>query len=305
MFLGTPEFAVASLDALLASRHEIVAVVAQPDRPSGRGMKLQKPPVAQLALDRGLPLLQPPKLDAAVVEHARALAPDLGVVVAYGRILRPSFLAVPRLGFINVHGSLLPKYRGAAPIQRAIENGEAETGVAIMQVDEQLDHGPVFAMRSTPIGADERAPQLFERLARIGGELLVEVVDQLEAGTARATEQDHDRATYAAKIEKEEGRVDWTMPASRLYDRFRAFFPWPGLFIHRGDEIVKLTEVRESDLARRGVPGEVLEVNRESIVVACGEGALEIVQMQRPGKKAAAASDVARGLGFAAGTRLT
>lgn len=302
LYFGTPDFAVPSLRALLGSRHEVVGVVAQPDRPAGRGMKMQKPPVASLAVEAGLPLFQPPKLDTTFLEAARVLAPDLGVVVAYGKILRKSLLDLPPHGFINVHGSLLPKYRGAAPIQRAIEAGETETGVTIMRIDEQLDHGPMFAVSTLMIGPEERTPSLFHRLATAGGTLLVEVIDAIEEGRALEQEQDHANATHAKKIEKEEGRLDWRQSAQVLFNRFRAFDPWPGTFFEFGGEIIKVTEMKRRD---QGVTesGKIVELD-DRVVVECGDGALELVTLQRPGRKAAGAGDVARGLGLAVGQRL-
>lgn len=301
LYFGTPDFAVPSLRALLDSRHEVIAVVAQPDRPSGRGMKLQKPPVAALALEAGLPLFQPPKLDAAFLAEVRKLAPDLGVVVAYGKILRKSLLDLPPHGFINVHGSLLPKYRGAAPIQRAIEAGESESGVTIMRIDEELDHGPMYAASTLQIAPDERTPSLFHRLAQMGGVLLVEVIDAIEEGRALEQEQDHAAAIHAKKIEKEEGRVRWSDPAAVLYNRFRAFDPWPGTFFELNGEVIKIPEMRPSTGSGRG--GEILETG-DRLVVACGEGAVELQSLQRPGRKAAAAVDVARGLALRAGQLL-
>jgi methionyl-tRNA formyltransferase len=302
LYFGTPDFAVPSLRALLDSRHEVVGVVAQPDRPSGRGMKMQTPPVAALAMEAGLPLFQPPKLDATFLESARGLAPDLGVVVAYGKILRKSLLDLPPHGFINVHGSLLPKYRGAAPIQRAIEAGETETGVTIMRIDEQLDHGPMFAVSTLTIGPEERTPSLFHRLATAGGTLLVEVIDAIEEGRALEQEQDHASATHAKKIEKEEGRIVWSQPSRAVYDRFRAFDPWPGTFFEHGGEIIKVNDMKRREQSAKE-SGTIVELG-DRVIVACSEGALELVTLQRPGRKAAAAGDVARGLGLAVGQRL-
>lgn len=303
IFLGTPEFAVPSLRALHASSHEVLLVVAQPDRPAGRGMKMQKPAVAEAAIELGLPLVQPPKLDATFLDEVRELRPDVGIVVAYGKILRKALLDIPPRGFLNVHGSILPRWRGAAPVQRAIEAGDRESGVAIMQLDEDLDHGPVFDVARLAIGDDELAPSLFARLAESGARLLVEVLDRIERGDITPQEQDHSAATHAKKIEKEEGLVDWSQPARRIYDRFRAFQPWPGLTAMIGGEAIKLTDVAMSS-EMHGVPGEVVSIDRDGIVVQCGGSALRIRQMQRPGKRSLPAVDVARGLGLEQGAIL-
>lgn len=226
VFFGTPEFAATTLNAVLESPHEVVAVVAQPDRKAGRGMKVHRPETAVLAESRNIPVLQPTKIRTdEFLDSIRALSPDIGVVVAYGRILPGTLLEIPRHGFLNVHASILPAYRGAAPIQRAIENGETETGVSIMQVDEELDHGPVFDIVRTHVDPDERADELFRRLAGIGGEALVRVLDAIERGNASSTEQDHERATVAPRIEKQESLVDWSMSATRIYDRFARSTP--------------------------------------------------------------------------------
>ena len=303
-FFGTPEFAAASLEALLASRHQVVAVVAQPDRPAGRGMKLHKPPVAVVAERERIPLLQPVKVrNEEFLSAFRSFGADIAAVVAYGRILPKHLLDAAPHGFLNAHGSILPKYRGAAPIQRAIESGETETGVSIMRLDEDLDHGPVYSIVRTPLGADERAPELFARLAEIGGHALVSVLDAIESGAASAVEQDHAAASFAPKIEKEESDVVWKVPAKSVYDRFRAFDPWPGIRATIAGEPVKLLDVRpvfEVD----GTPGEVVAVDRDSFVVACGAGGLRVLLAQRPGKPRVSGGDYARGARLAAGARL-
>jgi methionyl-tRNA formyltransferase len=303
-FFGTPEFAVPSLRRILAATHEVVLVVAQPDRPAGRGMKLRKPPVAELAMEMGIPLVQPVRIRSEeMLETIGASGCELAVVVAYGKILPAALLEIPPLGFINVHASLLPKYRGAAPIQRAIESGERMTGVTIMRIDEELDHGPMFAKAEVAIGPDERAPSVAARLAEAGGRILVEQLDRIESGTSVETPQEHSAATHAAKIEKSEGRVDWERSARTLYDRFRAFDPWPGLYAEIRGEIVKLTEIALVD--ERGKPGTLLRAAGEDAIVACGEGALGLRLLQRPGKRPALAADVLRGLGIGPGDELS
>ncbi len=302
LFFGTPEFAVPSLDAV-AEEHEIALVVAQPDKPAGRGMKMQAPPVAVRARELGLPLLQPARIrNEEFLGRIADVGADAGVVIAYGKILPAALLAIPRQGFFNVHGSILPQWRGAAPIQRAIEAGDRETGVTIMRIDEELDHGPMLEIATTAIGPDERTPDLAKRLALIGAEAMVRVLRDVERGTAVETPQDHSRATFAAKIDKTEGAIRFHETATVIYNRFRAFDPWPGLFAVVGGEIVKLTNLRPVDAA--GCPGTVLSVGEE-VVIACGEGALSILEMQRPGKARTAAGAVARGLGWRVGEVLS
>lgn len=294
-FFGTPEFAVPTLDAV-AGEHELVLVVAQPDRPSGRGMQLHAPPVAVRARELGATLLQPAKIrEQAFLDAVAERRPEIGVVVAYGRILPPSLLAIPPLGMINVHASLLPRYRGAAPIQRAIEAGDEATGVTIMRIDEQLDHGPMLARSVVEIGRDEHAPSLSRRLAESGARAILPVLRALASGDAVETEQDHSLATLAPKIDKSEGLVRWSDPARRIYDRYRAFDPWPGLFTEAGVKLGDLSVEKGS-----GTPGGILDLD-DGVLVAAGEEAIRIRTLQRPGKARGAAGDVARGLGWKAG----
>ncbi|HUP59112.1 MAG TPA: methionyl-tRNA formyltransferase [Thermoanaerobaculia bacterium] len=291
VFFGTPEFAVPSLDAI-ARGHEIALVVAQPDKPSGRGMKMHAPPVIVRARELGLPTAQPPKIRSEeFLASVAALKPDAGVVVAYGRILPAALLQIP---FYNVHGSVLPKYRGAAPIQRAIEHGDAETGVTIMRVDEELDHGPILLIETTPIGPDEHTPQLAERLSHIGADTLARVL----RGGYTETPQDHAKATFAPKIEKQEGEVRFEERAQKIYNRFRAFDPWPGVF--HGD--LKFTDIRATGQPgnRATPPGTILTID-DAVTISCGEGALRILELQRPGKPRTPAAALARGLGWRAG----
>lgn len=302
-FFGTPAFAVPSLEALLASRHEVVLVVAQPDKPAGRGMNLRRPPVAEAAAARGIVLLQPARVrDEGFLEAFDAAGADVAAVVAYGKILPAALLARAPHGFVNVHGSLLPKYRGAAPIQRAIENGESVTGVSIMKLDEEMDHGPVYAVAESTIGPDEHTPALAARLAAAGGTLLVEVLDEIESGNAVASEQDHARASWAPKIAREEGLVRWDEPARRIYDRYRAFDPWPGLTATVHGEGVRLFDLRPVD--RSGRSAEVVATDGDGAIVACGEGALRIGKLQRPGRTPVAASELLRGWGIGVGARV-
>ena len=298
VFFGTPEFAVPSLEAL-ASRHDVALVVAQPDRPAGRGMKLHRPAVAERAEGLGLPLVQPAKIRTEeFLSQIRDAKPDVAIVIAYGRILPGPLLAVPRHGFINVHGSLLPQYRGAAPIQRAIEAGDTRTGVTIMRVDEQLDHGAMLRVEEMEIGPDERLPSVAQRMAVLGGGALVRALDDLERGTLVEVEQDHARATHAAKIEKHEGLITFEEPARRIYDRFRAFDPWPGMFFETAAGTIKAPELRPSSTS--GKPRTLLSFDG-GVTVAAGEGAIVFTALQRPGKPRAAATDVVRSLGWRVG----
>jgi methionyl-tRNA formyltransferase len=295
LFFGTPDFAVPSLEALAASRHQVALVVTQPDRPSGRGMRMQRPPAAVRAMELGFPVRQPDTIRSdEFLQSVRELRADVGVVIAYGKILPKKLLETPPHGFINVHGSILPKYRGAAPVQRAIANGERKTGITIMQLDEEMDHGPVFATSEVRIGRDERAPELFGRMALEGADLLVRTLDAIERGETEPVPQDHAKATYAPRIEKKEGEIDWSDPARRIYDRFRAFWPWPGVSFVTDGEGVKLLEIEPIEEPVTASPGTILEIDHD-VVVATGKGALRIIEVQRPGRKATAAGDYARG----------
>ena len=274
LFFGTPAFAVPTLEAL-AREHDIALVIAQPDKPAGRGMKMQAPAVALKARELGLPLAQPPKIrNAEFLESIAALHADAGIVVAYGKILPANLLAIPPRGFLNVHASILPKYRGAAPIQRAIEHGETTTGVTIMRVDEELDHGPMLAVETTGIGPDERTPSLAARLSRLGADALARVL----ATSPAETQQDHAAATYAPKIEKSEGAIQWSESTAAIYNKFRAFDPWPG---------VSAGELKLIDIAPapgHGEPGTILSADVDGVIVATGDGALRLITVQRPGK---------------------
>lgn len=283
---------MASLDALVRE-HEIVLVVAQPDRPAGRGMKMQAPAVAMRARELGLPLLQPPKIrNQDFLGEVARTAPDCGVVVAYGKILPATLLQIPPLGFLNVHGSILPRWRGAAPIQRAIEAGDAVTGVTIMRVDEELDHGPMLRIEQTDIGPDERTSDLARRLSQIGGEALAAVLRDMPPGV----EQDHALATHAAKIEKSEGAITFDEPARVIYDRFRAFDPWPGISFRD----LKLTDIGCA-AAAKAAPRTVVAMDEDGVVIAAGDGAIRVKELQRAGKPRMPATALARGLGWKVG----
>jgi len=282
IFFGTPRLAVPSLDAV-ASIADVALVVCQPDRPAGRGLSLRPPPVKQRALELGIEVAQPKRVKRpAFAESLRALEADVAVVVAYGRILPRPVLDAPRTGCVNVHASLLPRWRGAGPIQWAIAHGDARTGVCLMQMDEGMDTGPVIAYEPTPIDPDETAGELGERLARLGAELLTRELPRWVAGEITPTPQDHDAATMAPLLTKDDGRVDWTWPARRVHDRVRGMHPWPGAHTTLGDATLKIHRTRVVDGA--GAPGTVLAAD-DALVVACGEGAVAIDQLQLAGKK--------------------
>ncbi len=311
VFAGTPEFARAALAALVDAGHEVPLVLTQPDRPAGRGMKLHPSPVKQEALARGIPVIQPRSLrldgkwpdEAAAARDALAAeAPDLMVVAAYGLILPAWTLALPRLGCLNIHASLLPRWRGAAPIQRAIEAGDAATGITLMQMEAGLDTGPMWRVEATPIGPADTAVTLHDRLAEIGARLLIAALPGLAAGRLTATPQPPDGVTYAAKIEKAEAPIDWARPAGEIERRVRAFDPFPGCTFRLGDDVLKLW--RAQVVEGRGLPGEVIAASGDRIVVACGQGALELLELQRTGGKRLPVAAFARGLPLTAGTRL-
>jgi len=304
VFFGTPAFAVPSLDALVADGHQVALVVTQPDRPRGRSRStLLPPPVKERALALGIPVIQPERpRGEEFLAALRAAAPELGVVVAYGHILKPEVLAVPPLGMINVHASLLPRLRGAAPINWAILEGEAETGVTIMQMEAGLDSGPMLRRIATPIGPDETAGALTERLARLGAEALGGVVADLAAGRASPEPQDHARASFAPKVDRELARIDWTEPASRTANRIRAFDPAPGAWTSLGDTDLKCFSPRLHGEAI-GAPGSVMEAG-PSLVVATGSGALQIGEVQPAGKSRMAAQAWLRGRPIAVGATL-
>ncbi|MBS0356629.1 MAG: methionyl-tRNA formyltransferase [Proteobacteria bacterium] len=300
-FAGTPEFAAAALQAILAAGFEVPLVLTQPDRPAGRGMQLQPSPVKQVAVDAGIPVHQPEKLRTPEQQAPLAEAGvDVLVVAAYGIILPQAVLDLPRYGCLNIHASLLPRWRGAAPIHRAIEAGDAETGITIMQMDAGLDTGPMLLKRSTAIESDDTTGSLHDRLAALGAELIVDALRALPDGLT-ATPQPADGVTYAAKIGKAEATVDWTRPATEIERAIRAFNPFPGaLGTYQGTPI-KLWRARAIDAS--GAPGEVLMAEGAGVIVACGEGALCITELQKPGGKRLAAADFVRGTAIAVGSR--
>lgn len=305
LFFGTPEFAVPALQAL----HEIAEVslvVTQPDRPKGRGMKLAAPPVKELALKLGLPVLQPTKVRTPeLAAELRAHNAELALVIAYGRILPKAVLEAPRLGCVNVHASLLPKLRGAAPIQWALVRGERETGVCLMQMDEGLDTGPVLACERLEIGPNETAAELSPRLSALGAQLVREQVPRFVRGELHATPQDHARATLAPLLSKDDGAMDWSRPARELHNLVRGLSPWPGAFTWLSGTRLKVLSTRVHDeQGSHGEPGTLLELTRDGIVVACGQGSLRLVELQLEGAKRLKAADFSAGQRLAVGQRL-
>lgn len=292
IFAGTPTFAVPCLRA--AARYgEVVAVYTQPDRPAGRGRALASSPVKLEALSRGIEVLQPETLKKQVSRDAlRALKPDLMVVVAYGLILPPKILEIPTYGCWNVHASLLPRWRGAAPIQRAIEAGDTDTGVCLMQMEQGLDTGPVLLSQSTPIGANETGGQLHDRLAELGAQVLSDGLGLLRAGMRpRPQPQPEDGATYAHKLEKHEAKLDWSRSATLLANKVRAFNPWPIAEAELAGERVRIHAAVALDTTHDALPGALLGASRDGIDIACGDGALRIRTLQREGGKAITAAD--------------
>jgi len=305
-FAGTPEFAVPALRALAGSFHALVGVLTQPDRPAGRGRELKQSPVKQAALELGLPLAQPAQLKS-VAERAPLVqwASDVLIVVAYGLLLPPAALTIPRLGCLNIHASLLPRWRGAAPIQRAILAGDAETGVTIIQLDQGLDTGPMLAQRRVTIAAGIDAAQLAAQLAAQGAALLLETLDALEAGRVRAEPQPPQGATYARKIDKREARIDWTASAETIERQVRAFSPWPVAETSWRDQRLRVWEAhagRPRALALPAgpeavgaVPGDVIGSSGEGVEVLCGQGTLVITRLQLEGRRALPAGEFIRG----------
>jgi methionyl-tRNA formyltransferase len=307
VFMGTPDFAVPPLESLLEAGFPVVGVVTQPDRPKGRGKKVGFSPVKGVALDRGVRVFQPQKSsDPEFLQGVRERAPDLLIVVAYGQILRKELLEIPRFGALNIHASLLPKYRGAAPIQWAIYNREEKTGLTAMWMEEGLDSGPIILQEEVPISPEMTAGQLHDKLSRLSGPFLVRVLEALAAGRAPSREQDHDRATYAPKIGRHMSVVDWEVDAQSISSLIRALDPWPGASTTFEGQEIKLFSSRvlpemEPSL---GHPGKVTGMEGDSLRVETGRGILLVRELQLPGKKRLPASDFLRGFRIAWGALL-
>lgn len=305
VFLGSGAFAIPSLQALVEAGHDVAAVVTQPDREKGRGRSLQPPPVKPVAYSLGLRILQPARIRAPeVVEALRAFAPELSVVVAYGQILPRSVIDMAPRGTINVHSSLLPRYRGAAPIHWAIVNGEAETGVTTMMIDEGLDTGPILLRRATPIGALETTPGLEARLAALGGALLVETIDGIVSGRVVPEPQDHGAATHAPILRKEDGRIDWSASAAAIARRVRGLQPWPGTFTAWAGSDLKVLRAAPVENGGGGAPGTIVAID-DGLVVACGEHTLlRVIEVQPASRRAMPAAAFAAGARLKPGLRL-
>ncbi len=293
IFAGTPDFAARHLDALLSSEHQIVGVFTQPDRPAGRGKKLMPSPVKVLAEEKGLPVYQPASLRPQDNQQLVAdLNADIMVVVAYGLILPKAVLEIPRLGCINVHGSLLPRWRGAAPIQRSLWAGDSETGVTIMQMDVGLDTGDMLYKLSCPITAEDTSATLYDKLAQLGPQGLIETLQQLAEGRAQPQVQDETLATYAEKLSKEEARIDWSLSACELERCIRAFNPWPMSYLMIDEQPVKVWKASALDIQSDAAPSTIIDATKLGIQVATGEGVLNLESLQPAGKKAMSAQDL-------------
>ncbi len=306
VFMGTPEFAVPSLEKLVQDGYEVVCVVTQPDRPKGRGRKLKPPPVKEVALRYEIPVVQPERLSEK--EFLNILVqkePELIVVVAYGQILPKSILEIPKFGAINVHPSLLPKYRGAAPIQWTIMNDEPVTGVTIIKMTEKMDAGPILLQKEVSILPDETAGSLHDRLARLGADLLLEAIDKILSGSIKEVPQDETKATYAPKIDKSLSKIDWNRSAKDISAKIRALDPWPGAVSTVKDRELKLFSSSVIDSSYKGVPGRIYSVENEGVVIEGGEGLVLVREVQAPGRKRLKAKEFLKGFPLKEGDRFS
>ncbi len=303
VFFGTPALAVPSAEAV-AARHEVAAVVCQPDRPQGRSNRPVPPPVKCWALERGVPVYQPEKIhDGTFEAWLRAQAPELCAITAYGRLLKQPIIDIPTKGWLNMHPSLLPRHRGPSPIQTALLEGDEVTGVTIIRLTLEMDSGDILLQKSTPIGADENAEDLTERLARMGAELLAEGVDRVEAGTAEFVPQDPEKATYCTMFEKEHGRIRWGHSAQQIHNQVRACLPWPVAHCLYQGEVCRIHKSMVVDQFSDAAPGTVLSVEKDRVLVGTGDGQLAIMQFQPPGKRVMTMADFLRGHPMQAGER--
>ncbi|MBF0368501.1 MAG: methionyl-tRNA formyltransferase [Magnetococcales bacterium] len=309
VFMGTPDFAVPSLKALINSTDEVVGIFTQPDKPVGRGMKMRGPAVKQAVEGLDIPVFQPKKLrEPEAVAQLKALKPDLVVVVAYGQILSQEVLDLPPNGCVNVHASLLPRWRGAAPLHRALLAGDPESGITIMQMDAGLDTGPILSMESLPIHNQMTGGELHDQLANLGGALLLKTLPGLKSGTVKPQIQPEEGVTYAKKLQKVDGLIPWDAPATTISRQILALNPFPGAYTSLEGQNLKIfyceSVKKDEDIALKGAPGEVVRVEDDGLVVACGEGHLRITELQSPGKRRMAASQWLRGHRIKTGSRL-
>ncbi len=305
VFLGTPGFAVPTLERMVADGHEVTAVFTQPDRPKGRGQIPAPPPVKEAALRLGLPVFQPERIRRPeVVEQLGEFKAEVMVVVGYGQIIPQSIIDLPPHGIINVHASLLPRYRGAAPIQWAIANGETVTGVTTMRIDAGLDTGDILLMRETEIGPEETAPELASRLAVMGADLLSETLRALEAGTLNPQPQDHSQATYAPILKREDGLIDWSRPAQEIFNRCRGFLPWPGIYTYFRGQLLHIWKARPAQEKALGEPGALRAAKRRLLAACGGDTVLELLEVQIEGRKRMSAADFLNGHRVAENERL-
>ncbi|MBD5468682.1 MAG: methionyl-tRNA formyltransferase [Lachnospiraceae bacterium] len=305
VFMGTPDFAVGALDALVRAGYEVAAVVTQPDKPKGRGKGVQCPPVKEFALQHGIPVLQPVKIrEPEMVAALSGYGADLFVVAAFGQILTQEILDMPRFGCVNIHASLLPKYRGAAPIQRAILDGESVTGVTLQQMNAGIDTGDILAKVRVDIAPEETGDSLFEKLMHAGAALLIETLPRIEAGKITPEAQDEAQATYAKRLSKELGQIDWKESAEVIERKIRAFHSWPGAYTTLSGKPFKLWGARISDAPADGEAGSVSAVTKEEIIVNCGEGRLVLTEVQLSGKKRMPVKDFLLGVKVQTGERL-
>lgn len=296
VFAGTPDFAATALKALLADRHNVVGVYSQPDRPAGRGRKLTPSPVKQVALDADIPVFQPESLKTAEAQNElRSLEADVMIVAAYGLLLPKAVLDIPTHGCVNIHASLLPRWRGAAPIHRAIAAGDKETGITIMQMDEGLDTGAMLLKAVTAIEADDTGGSLHDRLADMGGKAIVKALELLKKSELQGETQNDDQACYAHKLSKNEGHIDWSIDATTIERLIRAFNPWPGTYTDLNDQRIRIHRAQTLNESSGKAPGTVLRRERDGIDVACGSGVLRITSLQLPGARAQSASDLING----------
>jgi methionyl-tRNA formyltransferase len=303
VYMATAEFAVPTLHRLVGESYTLAAVVTQPDKPSGRGQLMHASPVKRNGLQLQLSVHQPATLkDDSARVFFEELQPDCIIVVAYGKILPPWLIRLPRFGVVNLHGSLLPKYRGAAPIQWALANGETETGVCTMQIDEGLDTGPVYLCEKTAIRAEETIPQLSDRLADLGAELMVRTLSGMVSGSLQATPQDHSRASIAPILRKEDGYIDWRWPAATIHNRVRAFNPWPGTVTQFRGSICRILKSKVARLQEEAKSPGSIASSKGMVTVACGDGVgLELIEVQLPGRKPVSGADFANGMRIQAG----